>query len=182
MTSENKPRAVYKLVRTDKPEDGTDVYVGSTCLSLKTRLQYHRGYAKVCNTKLYKRMSEVGIYNWRILPLVVCPCNQDDIRTLEKQWIELLKPDLNTFSPIDSKTTDAKKELDKKHYRDCIESKKFYCDICNKVFGKIHNLKVHFNSEKHKDKSFEQLIEGVQKMIQDGTFSEALENSKETTL
>ena len=180
MTSE-----VYKLVRTDVPEDGTDVYVGSTSLSLKTRLRCHRGAAKVQSNKLYTRMYEVGPENWEILPLAICPCTEDEIRTLERQWVELVRPDLNTVSPvdIDNKWSHIElKEQKKKHYYDSIESKRYFCDCCDKAFGYSSDLKRHYNSEKHKDKSFEQLIEGVHDMIQEGTFSQALENSKETTL
>ena len=180
MTTEIKPRAVYVLKRTDKPDDGKDIYVGSTSLSLKKRLSQHRGAAKVQNAKLYKRMSEVGTYSWQILPLVVCVCDKKEIREFEMQWVELLKPDLNTFLPIDSKATDAKKESDKKQYLESLEAKRYYCEVCDMAFGHKCNQKKHFNSNKHKNKSFEQLIEDVHEMIKNDTFSQALENSKET--
>ena len=60
---EIKQRTVYQLVRTDKPDDGTDIYVGSTSEPLKARLQKHRSYVGICNSKLYLRMQEVGKYN-----------------------------------------------------------------------------------------------------------------------
>ena len=149
MTTEIKPRVVYKLVRTGKPEDGTDVYVGSTSLSLKTRLSEHRSHAKVGNSRLHTRMKGISVYSWKILPLVICVCDKKEIRTLERNWAELLKPDLNTFSPIDNKVTDAKKELDKKRYLESIESKRYYCEICDKAFGYLGNLKKHLKSSKH---------------------------------
>ena len=182
MASGIKPRAVYKLVRTDKPEDdGTDVYVGSTSQSFKKRLEDHKGAAKLSDSKLYTRMREVGIYNWRILPLVVCPCDQDEIQTLERQWVEILNADLNVILPF-KENNERNRERAKNHYYDSIESKRYFCNVCDKAFGKLCHLKTHFKTEKHKNKSFEQLIEGVYKMIQEGIFSQVLENSKETTL
>ena len=37
-----KPRTVYLLRRTDKENDGTDLYVGSTSVNLKKRLRDHK--------------------------------------------------------------------------------------------------------------------------------------------
>ena len=186
MTSEIKQRTVYQIVRTDKPEDGTDIYVGSTSLSLKLRLQLHKTAAKRCNNnKFHTKMAEVGIYNWEIVPLVIHQCDQKEIRTLEWSWVELLKPDLNTYSPLDTDNKwnhNEKKEQKKEHYYKNIKSKRYYCEICDKAWGSNDDLKKHFNSKKHKNKSFEQLIENVHKMIQEGTFSQALKNSKETYL
>ena len=182
MSSETKPRAVYKLVRTDKPEDGTDVYIGSTSQPLKKRLWCHRHDTKRVNSKLYTRMREVGAENWQILPLVVCPCNHEEIRTFEQQWVEFLKPDLNTHSPLDKNSNINNIRATKERQRISLETKKYYCDVCDKAFRCLGDLKKHLNSEKHKNKNFEQLIEGVHEMVQDGTFSQALENSKETTL
>ena len=42
MTSEIKLRTVYLLKRTDKHDDGTDIYVGSMLRSLRERLWDHR--------------------------------------------------------------------------------------------------------------------------------------------
>ena len=185
MTTEIRQRTVYQLVKTDKPSDGTDIYIGSTSQPLKTRLGCHRYYSKISTSKLHIRMSEVGVYKWEILPLVIHQCDQKEIRTLERNWVELLKPDLNTFSPIDTNNkwnNGIGKEYKKKHFLNSIETKRYYCGGCDKAFGKKDDLKKHFSSKKHKDKSFEQLLENVHKMIQDGTFSQALENSKETYL
>ena len=179
MTSETKPRAVYKLVRTDKPEDGTDAYVGSTSQPLKSRLWDHRASAKRVDSKLYTRMREVGVENWQILPLVICPCNKEEIFGYEKMWIDLLKPDLNAISPF-KENNEKDRERVRRHYRDSLETKRYFCDVCNVAFGDSCNLKIHFNTKKHKN--FEQLIKGVHKMIQNGTFSQALNNSKETSL
>ena len=149
MTSEIKPRTVYQLVRTDKPDNWTDIYVGSTSLPLNRRLSKHRTAAGIENSRLYTRMLEVGIYKWKIVPLLTYPCDQKTIREFEKTWIDVLNSDLNTNSPLDENSNVNNIEVIKKHYRDSIESKKYYCDVCDKSFGKIFNLKRHFNSLKH---------------------------------
>ena len=100
--SEIKQRTVYLLKRTDKPDDGTDIYVGSTSQALKKRLWSHKHYTKIVNSKLYVRMKEVGINNWRIIPLLTYLCDQKTILEFEKSWVELLNPDLNTYSPLDT--------------------------------------------------------------------------------
>ena len=181
MTSEIKPRIVYKLLRTDVPENGTDVYVGSTSRDLKARLREHKHNTKRCTSKLYTRIREVGAENWEILPLVICPCDHEEIRTLEQQWVELLKPDLNALSPL-RENNEKNRNSAKNHYRDSLRTRRYFCYICNIAFGNKCNQKFHYNSEKHKDKSLEQLIEGVHEMIKNGTFAQALENSKETSL
>ena len=100
--SEIKNRTVYVLCRTDKPEDGTDIYIGSTSWPLKERMWEHRYSAKKFkrrgrseNNRLYKRMVDVGIYNWRLIPLVTFACNQKTIFEFERDWIQVLRTDLN---------------------------------------------------------------------------------------
>ena len=85
--SEIKPRTIYLLKRTDKPDDGTDTYVGSTSRTLEWRIYYHRDEAKKrnSNSKLYTRMHKVGIYNWEIIPLLMYPCDKKTIREFEKK-------------------------------------------------------------------------------------------------
>ena len=149
MTSEIKPRVVYKLVRTDKPEDGTDVYVGSTSLSLKVRLQRHKAASSVRNNKVYTRMREVGTNNWEILTLLVHICDRKTIQEFEKHWVELLKPDLNTYSPSDDNHNANKVKAIIKCYHNSIENKTYYCNICDIAFGFKHNLKRHLKTLKH---------------------------------
>ena len=152
MTSEIKQRTVYQIVRTDKPNDGTDIYVGSTSLSLKKRLSVHRYHAKVCNGKLYTRMQEVGIYNWEIIPLLTYSCDKKTIRGFEQQWVELLKSDLNMISSSDTGNKwnhIGLNELKRKHYLNNIETKRYYCDVCNKAFYHSEALRRHLNTLKH---------------------------------
>ena len=74
MSSKIKQRIVYQLKRSDKRYNiSSDVYVGSTSKNLDKRLKYHISDAKKLNdkgedNKLYRRMREVGVNNWEIVP------------------------------------------------------------------------------------------------------------------
>ena len=101
MSGEIKPRTVYLLKRTDKEDDGADIYVGSTSLPLPERLGAHKRHSKIGSSKLYRRMDEVGPKKWEIIPLVVVPsCSKIEILNFEKSWIALLNPGLNINLPI----------------------------------------------------------------------------------
>ena len=59
------------LCRTD---GGNDIYIGSTLQSLGQRLADHKRKAGNLSqfygkSKLYKRMREVGVRHWRVVPL-----------------------------------------------------------------------------------------------------------------
>ena len=113
-----KPRTIYLLRRTDKEDDGTDLYVGSTSMDLNKRLCDHRSSAnnirKHMNTRLYVRMREVGTINWEIVPLLLFTCDRMTILNLEKGWINTLSADLNTLPPIT--TPDERKERKARYY------------------------------------------------------------------
>ena len=103
MSDEIKNRTVYMLCRKGKKEDGTDIYIGSTSLPLKERLRRHRSDAKSLKnggTRVYKRMREIGLQNWKIIPLLTFACDKKTILEFEKQWVGLIGPDLNMVSPI----------------------------------------------------------------------------------
>ena len=121
-SNEIKLRTVYKLVRTDKPEDGTDVYVGSTSLTLKKRLRIHRYDAKRKCSKLYTKMNDVGIYSWKIIPLLTFSCNQKTIREFERRWCETIGADLNMISAIITK--EEKRENNLRNYAKYYKSNK----------------------------------------------------------
>ena len=149
MTSEIKQRTVYQIVRTDKPDDGTDVYVGSTSQSLRKRLWVHRAYTKISNSKFYTRMREVGIYNWKIKPLLTFACNQKTIREFEKTWVVALNADLNTFSSFANNYETRCRQTDMKLFHRNIRDKVHHCNIYDMSFGwKIH-LKQHLKSSRH---------------------------------
>lgn len=88
---------IYKLVNSVDNE----IYVGSTCLTLEKRLQYHRGTAKVrTNTKVYKHLNSIGFQNVSIELLEAYPCdNKVQLEVREKHWVNELKPSLNSRKP-----------------------------------------------------------------------------------
>ena len=151
----NVTRIVYLLRRTDKEDDGTDLYIGSTSQKLKERLHDHRGEVERCNSRLYKRMRETGKHNWEIIPLLSRICDKDTIRKVEKKWCDLLNTDLNSnspFSDFDTKSNEyftnyrkLNKETINQKIAECWKSnkqnKKYYCDVCDKTFSCNYDFK-----------------------------------------
>ena len=122
---EIKPRTVCLLKRTDKEDDGTDIYIGSTSKPLPKRLIGHRADSKRCSSRLYKRMDEVGPKKGEIVPLVVVPsCGKIEILNFEQEWIALLNPDLNKNPPI-KKNNEKARECVRRHYFNSLGSKIF---------------------------------------------------------
>ena len=106
MSDEIKERTVYMLCRTDK-DDGTDIYVVSTSEPLGKRFSAHKQDAGNPsrlkyhgNSKLCRRMREVGVQRWKIIPLITFACDRKTICEFELEWVKALKANLNTFSPI----------------------------------------------------------------------------------
>ena len=82
-----KNRAVYMLCRTD---GGTDIYIGSTSCPLEKRFANHKYRAGnpsrfYSGSKLYKKMREVGVQHWKIIPLLTFACNWETIHKFELQ-------------------------------------------------------------------------------------------------
>ena len=113
MPDEIKPRIVYVLTRTNKADDDdSDIYVGSTSQPLEQRLAGHkydtknfmeRGYSK--NNRLYARMNEIGLDNFKILPLLSRTCDIKTICEVEKKWVRILKADLNSYLSVREEET-----------------------------------------------------------------------------
>ena len=150
MSSEIKQRFVYVLTRTNKADDDeTDVYVGSTSLSLRQRLQIHRCVSKSNNSKLYERMREVGINNWEIIPLLQRTCDKKTIWELERKWVKIMNADLNMRSPFLGFDFENKKEYSACYYKFNIQNKRYHCGICDLSFGKNKDLQKHFHTINH---------------------------------
>ena len=128
---EIKERIVYVLTRKNKADDGNnDIYVGSTE-----------------NNRLYKRMKEVGLDNWEILPLLSRTCDIKEIREAERNWLGILQADLNTVSPIISKE---EKKVNSIIYRRIkVQTKRYYCSVCEISCESKSDLKRHFDTYKH---------------------------------
>ena len=68
-------RSVYLVDRTDKLDEGTDLYVGSPGGRLSTQFKQHKYVAtheNACgyNDRLYIRMREVGVDKWSVTSLL----------------------------------------------------------------------------------------------------------------
>ena len=154
MSDEIKNRTVYVLTRKNKADDdGTDIYVGSTSLPSWERLCCHRKDAKLLvnrNNKLYKRMYEVGLQNWEILPLLGRTCGKKKAFELEKKWIRVLGASLNTHLPVTNKVNrEADLQRMAKYRKKNKEGKLFYCGVCDLAVKDKFNLDRHLRTLKH---------------------------------
>ena len=150
-SNEIKNRTVYMLCRTD---GGNDIYIGSTSQPLEGRfnahkqnagnpsnLKYHGG------SKLYKKMREVGIHKWKIVPLLTFACNQKTIFEFEQEWLRATGANLNTALPVDEDLV--KRATNLKYRKNNKETKRYCCELCNLVCMSKYNLNRHFDSLKH---------------------------------
>ena len=67
-------------------------------MTLDKRLKYHISDAKKLNdkskdNKLYRRMREVGLNNWEMVPLLVMTCDKKTIVKYEREWMNALCAD-----------------------------------------------------------------------------------------
>ena len=145
-----KKRTVYCLSKKI-PDENYDVYVGSTCKPLSQRLSEHKADCKRRennkNVKLYKRMTEVGLENWKIVPLFEKTYSIDEIRKAEKKWADILEADLNTNSQLSKNVRNRIRTAEL--YERNITEKKYYCDVCEKAFQGNWFLNQHRDSLKH---------------------------------
>ena len=82
--------------------------MGCTSQPLGERLQRHRKDAQRSgyeNNRLYKWMREVGLEKWEILPLLSRTCGKKEAFELERNWLRILKADLNSNLPIREEET-----------------------------------------------------------------------------
>ena len=115
--NEVKLRTVYCLTKRI-PDGNYDVYVGSTSRSLAKRLRCHKSEANQKRSedrKVYRRMNEVGLNNWEIVPLLTLECTRDEIRAFERKWVEVLEANMNSISPM---TTAEEVKRRKAEYRE----------------------------------------------------------------
>ena len=86
---------IYKIYNNKDDE----IYIGSTCCSLSTRMSKHRYRAKEDRSKvhrLYVKMNALGLENFFIQLIEECPCeNVEQLRKREGEIIKQLKSVLN---------------------------------------------------------------------------------------
>ena len=150
-SDEIRNRTVYILCRT---YGGNDAYVGSTSQPLPKRFAEHKYNAGnpsrlkyFGSSKLYQKMREVGVHNFKIVSLLTFACNRDTIFGFEKQWVEATGANLNTNSPVNGDLVI--KGYDRERKKHNKEVKRYYCDVCRIACSDSHKLKRHFDTLKH---------------------------------
>jgi len=92
---------IYKLCCKDP--NISDIYIGST-ISQYRRKFYHKKKSNTpdCNIKVYKFIREHGgIENWDMVVLEEYKAeSKNELHWKEREWIERLKPSLNSYKPI----------------------------------------------------------------------------------
>ena len=134
------------------PDENDDVYIGSTTMSMKSGMSMHKYDCQnekfYGTSKLYVRMRQVGLEKWGITPLFEKTCKKDEIRKLEKKWVEFLDADLNMISPfLDDNVLERKRVaiIQKRN----VNEKKYFCEFCEKAFQSNYLLTRHKDSLKH---------------------------------
>jgi len=98
---------VYKI------EIGDEIYIGSTIEKLKRRQTNHNSFRKSQNCKLYRKANDFNIKKIICIPLEEKEIeNEEEIRLLEQEYIDKLKPSLNSQIAYTGLT----KQEYKKHY------------------------------------------------------------------
>ena len=129
--------AVYKISHPDHSES----YIGST-INLKNRIYTHRSMSKISNNKLYSFIKKTDDFNNFIFEILFeINCSKLELLKLEKKFIEILKPELNSNSPYLTKEESKEKSNNYK-------KEKKYCDICNCTISNRHFSR-HTKSKKH---------------------------------
>ena len=139
------------LCRTD---GGNDIYIGSTSCPLKQRFSQHKQDAGnpsrlkwYGGSKNYKKMREVGVQHWKIVPLLTFSCNRETICEFEHEWVKTTGANLNTVPPVNENV--ARRGYDKQRRRKNKELKLYYCGLCNVTFMHNRDLKKHLDTLKH---------------------------------
>ena len=152
---EVKKRTVYVLSKKI-PDENNDTYVGSTSKPMNERLSTHKHCSlRACNekNKLYVRISQVGIENWKITPIFEKTCSKDEVLKLEKDWVKVLNANPNSYSPYANVRNTSTLKTQKRN----VDKKKYFCNFCEKAFQSPSRLKQHFSSLKHQYAYFNSL-------------------------
>lgn len=112
---------IYRLVNDIDDE----VYIGSTCDMLAKRKAKHKSLTiKAQNRKVYSHLNQIGWDNVSIILIENYPCNSiEELKARERYWIEEMKPSLNKYIPLRTRTEYLEENKDKisqqkKEYRE----------------------------------------------------------------
>ena len=102
------------------------------------------------NNKLYKKMRDVGLDKWGMVPLLTLACDRKTILGFEKEWCQVLNTDLNTNLPIGI-DIDKRRGTKRKYHEDNKEviNKRVLCDICKTTFTRTNIYNHEKKSPKH---------------------------------
>ena len=121
-------------------------------------------------------MREVGINNWKLVPLLSFTCDRNTILEFEKDWCKALGSDLNTytlFTGLDKEgymtnyyslnreyilqrqanynaiNREIIRQKQAQYNHSNVQNKIHHCDVCDKSFTCNANLQKHFDTLKH---------------------------------
>ena len=116
MTERYAHSKIYKLVNDVDDE----IYVGSTCMPLRKRLNSHRRCARSKpRLPAYDHLDEIGWDNVHIVLLKEYNLeNKEEILAKERHWYDKLKPELNRYRPRVSQEerVEERREYDAAYY------------------------------------------------------------------
>lgn len=94
MNEENIGR-IYKIINSVNDKS----YIGSTILPLKIRMQKHLIKSKLYpDIKLYKCMNKLGHDKFKMILLKKVKIkNSEELKKIEQNYIDSIKPELNTY-------------------------------------------------------------------------------------
>ena len=114
------------------PDYNYDMYVGSTSMSLNLIFKIYKDQSKLLPyTKLFKRMREVRLGKWEIIPLFCKECSLKEIDQIEKKYRKILQAHLSHWKRFEKDNEKRYKDDDDKE-----RYKKYYLDNKEKVLEK----------------------------------------------
>jgi len=144
---------IYKLCCKDV--NIKDIYIGSTSQLLCKRKSAHKNScndeynSKKYNLKVYNFIRDNGGFNnWDLILLDNVPCNnKEQLYSIERSYIENLKPSLNSQKPLGQNHSHYQNNIQKKIKSNINRNEKFNC-VCG---GKhTYNSKSqHLKTKKH---------------------------------
>jgi hypothetical protein len=150
----------YKIWWEDTPED---FYIGSTAYdALYKRMKCHRKDAKAGKTaKIQQTIREKGYdFKYGLIASCMVSC-KDEQRLFEQQWIDKLKPSLNSYR---AHTTIEQVKQYQKEYREKPEVKEYHKEYYNKPERKEYVKKYNQRPEvKEYQKKYKQRPEVKQR-------------------